>query len=160
MLSFVCFSCSTCFPHFFRPVCLSAWVLSSSCSVFRSYAICLLTNRITFLSLSLYSSSHIFFSFFFSSSSRFSYTTLNANILEKIDIGTEKKRKIMMNARQEKKVPKEFSHTLFLPYIYLCVFSFFFRCSIRTSCMLAITVRENDDDDELLNLMLKSSACQ
>jgi hypothetical protein len=41
----------------------------------------------------------------------------------------------------------------------VCRFSFF-RCSIRTSRMLAITIRENDDDDELLNLMLKSSACQ
>jgi len=65
----------------------------------------------------------------------------------------------MMNARQRKKVLREFSHILLLPYIFVCRFSFF-RCSIRTSRMLAITIRENDDDDELLNLMLKSSACQ
>jgi hypothetical protein len=64
---------------------------------------------------------------------------------KKIDMGTEEKkrgRELMMNVRQEKKDSREFSHTLFLPYIHLCVCVFsFFVCSMRTSCMFAITVK-------------------
>jgi hypothetical protein len=66
---------------------------------------------------------------------------------------------MMMNVcqREKKKVCREFSHTLFSSYV--CMYSPFFRCSVRTSWMLAITIREDDDDDGLLKLMLKSSVC-
>ncbi len=123
MLSFVCFSYSTCFPHFFRPVCLSARVLSSSCSVFRSYAIRLLSNRITFLSILVV----VYFShFFFSSSSRFSYTTMNANILEKTWYWDRKKKeKNNDECSSKKESPRRIlSHST--SSLYICVQILFF----------------------------------
>ena len=63
----------------------------------------------------------------------------------------------MINARQEKKVSRELSHTLFLhslPSVSVYIYFFF---SLFEENFLNVS---NQNEDELLNLMLKSSACR
>ncbi len=172
MLSFVCFSFSTCFPHIFRPVCLSARVLSSSCFCFPfvCYTSSLKPHHIS-LSLSILIVVYFSHFFFSSSPSRFSYTTLNANIWKRTDIGTEKKREREIErindecSSREEGLMRILSHSF--SSLYLSVYILFvFLFSLFNKNFLYVRnhskKKENDadDDDELLNLMLKSSACQ